>query len=423
MTHYATASFPISLDQVIRPNALKLSYYHVPTQTWPGRVPLSTRLGHHCKLPISPRSPYAILLAKKTFSTEGPTSNEIIANQTSCPTTLNAQEFSTFQSMLSGKTIRWITILVELASPNLNMSSADSVLLLKHLSAQLGPVDPDEPLRAGIVHCIFQDPFFCQALLRQLRRKLADIKSNWREMHLMEIIITLSLRVSTLAAQYQTSCDWAGDALQLVETTRDITLTWMRDLRKAGHDITDVAVTKQNQTYTLWASLLCKRTFAAFLTAMGSDFDCDDLAVLIECCATAHDSMPERVQDLPIVLQHSLVGDFKLQYKLKRRVEQALMQFGEESLLGAVQQLWLNVDKVTGFELDRDDRTWVTALVCSSNHHMTQTLQYNSLHGILLIDGEPLTVSRQPFKPLEYSRPVAPPFLCLSFFLDILCFL
>ncbi|KXJ89333.1 hypothetical protein Micbo1qcDRAFT_212713 [Microdochium bolleyi] len=395
MTHYATASFPVSLDQVIRPNALRLGYYHAPSKTWPGRTAVSAKLGHHCKLSIPPSSPYACLLAKKTFAngatSGGPSSNEIIASQASCPTNLSAQEFITFQTMMSGKTTRWITILVELASPNLNMSSADSVVLLKHLSAQLGPVEPDDPLRAGIVHCIFQDPSFCQALLRQLRRKLADIKSNWREMHLMEIIVSIGLRISTLAAQYRTSCDWAADAHQLVETSREITLTWMRDLRKAGQDIKDVEATKQNQSYTLWASVLCKRTFAAFLEAMGPDFDSDDLAVLIECCATAHDSMPERVQDLPPILQQSLVSDFKLQYKLKRRVEQAFLQFGEDSLLRAVRQLWLSADLLTNFELDQDDRSWITATVHSTSHQSAQSLQYNSLHGVLLIDGEPLT--------------------------------
>ncbi|KAH7018186.1 uncharacterized protein B0I36DRAFT_394922 [Microdochium trichocladiopsis] len=391
MTHYATATFPVGLDQVIRPNALKYGYYHDQTRTWPGRLHAHPKLLHHCKLTIPPSSPYATLLRKKTFAPDGngPSSYEIIANHTSCPPNLNAQEFSAFQSMLSGKAIRWITILVELASPNLNMSSADSVLLLKHLSAQLGPADPNDS--AGVTHSVFRDPVFCQALLRQLRRKLADIKDNWREMHLMEVIITLSLRIATLAAQHSTSRDWVPHALQLLESSRDITRKWMRDLRSAGLEIVDVGATKQNQCYTLWAAILCKRTFAAFITAMGPDIDSEDLAVLIECSATSHDATPEKIQDLPLVLQQSLTSDLRLQYQLKQRVERALAQSGAESLLAALKQLWIGADTLSDFEFEQHDKCWVTASIHSSSHHVAQSVQYNSLYGVLLVDGEPLT--------------------------------
>lgn len=400
MTHYNTATFPVSLDQVIRPNALKYGYYHSQTKTWPSRLPAQASLSHHCRLSIPPSSPYAKLLSKKSFSVDGdgPSSYEIVANHTSCPSNLNSQEFSAFQSMLSGKSSRWITVLVELASPNLNMSSADSVILLKHLSAQLGPADTKDV--AGTVHAIFQDPAFCQALLRQLKRKLADIKDNWREMHLMEIIITLSLRIATLVAQHAASRDWAIHAIQLLESCRNITLVWTRDLRTTGLRIDEVEAIKQNQCYTLWAAILCKRTFAAFITAMGPDIDSEDLAILIECCATSHDCTPEKVLDLPIVLRQSLANDYKLQHRLKQRVERALSQFGQESLLVALNQLWIGADVLTDFEIHEHDKTWVTASISFPSHRITQELQYNSMHGVLLVDGEPLTVRRKAVKIL-----------------------
>jgi len=112
---------------------------------------------------------------------------------------------------------------------------------------------------------------------------------------------------------------------------------------------------------------------------------------LIECCATSHDCTPEKVQDLPLVLRQSLANDYKLQHRLKQRVERALSQFGQESLLVALNQLWIGADVLTEFEMHEHDKTWMTASIHSSSHRMSQELQYNSLHGVLLVDGEPLT--------------------------------
>lgn len=396
MTHYATSSFLINLDQVIQPNALKYGYYSEATRTWPGRLNSRPTLAHHCRIPISASSPYSSWLEKRSFAVEGdgPSSYEIIANHTSCPAGLNAQEFFTFQSLLSGKATRWITILAELASPNLNMAATDSVLLLKHLSTQLGPADSDNVEGAGLIHTVFKDPVFCQTLLRLLRQKSNDIKDNWREMLLMEVIINLTLRIATLAVQHSGSRDWVPNALQLLETTRQTSLKWMRDLRNIGHDITEVEAAKQNQHYTLWAAVLCKQTFATYLTSMGAELDSEDLAILIECCASAHDSTPEVIKHLPSVLQHSLASDTKLQYRLKKQVKQALTHFGSQSLLQALQHLGLDVDVVEGVEVVSDDDGWVTARLRAEGHQREQKLEYSYLHGTLLVDTEPLTVSK-----------------------------
>ena len=83
-------------------------------------------------------------------------------------------------SLFSGKTRRWLQILTELGSFNLNFSSEATSQLISSLALQIGPASPEED-HLGDVHRAFLDRYFCQGLLAQL---------NWR----MEVKPFLSKR-------------------------------------------------------------------------------------------------------------------------------------------------------------------------------------------------------------------------------------
>ena len=71
-----------------------------------------------------------------------------------------------FQTLFSGKSRRWLQILVELGSSNLNFSTEATTTLMTFLALQIEPGDKENSLR--VVHRVFRDEAFCKRLVDQL---------------------------------------------------------------------------------------------------------------------------------------------------------------------------------------------------------------------------------------------------------------
>src|SRR6187402_3237738 len=119
MTHYARVSFPVEWENervgVCRPNGLKLSYFHEPSSTWPGRVKQRPSFSHHLRIELHSSSPYHRLFGAGSAAAwqDGPSSYEILANQAGCPAGTAIHEYLAFQALISGTSRRWLSILTE----------------------------------------------------------------------------------------------------------------------------------------------------------------------------------------------------------------------------------------------------------------------------------------------------------------------
>lgn len=388
--------FPVNLDQVCLPNGLKFAYYDQATQSWPGRKRKRPSFAHHCKLEVPKTSPFSPLLDAQASSInhDGPSSYEIVASQSSCPPGLNVNEFMAFQSLLSGKRRRWITILIELGSSNLNLASEAAVNLLSHQALQMGPLNETDEL-LGTIHGIFRDPSFCLALLLQLDQKLEGISSNWRETYLMEIVMTLVICVITLTVTHHEMSNITNQALEILIRARGVTLQWTRKLQQEMHKINDSKSVQSCQGYMLWAALLCKRFFVTYLRVPWLSLDKDALAVLVECSVIAHDNLPKNIQELPIMLRNSIMRDLRMMHELQGRISRAIERHGEEGMLIALHSQWSASESKQIRDLVFEEECWIRIDVddVDESDGMPQVLSYNYLHGVLLIDGEPLGVS------------------------------
>ncbi len=403
--------FPVDLDQICLPNGLKFAYFDQATRSWPGRKRIRPSFAHHCKLEAPKTSPFFPLLESlaTTIVGHGPSSYEIVASQSSCPQGLNIHEFMAFQSLLSGKRRRWIVVLIELGSSNLNLASEAAVNLLSHLALQTGPSGETDKL-LGTVHDIFRDASFCSALLVQLDQKLECISSNWRETYLMEIVVTLATRLMTLTVPYVGMSDITDRALQILLKAREYTLQWVRKLQQEIYKISDPKSAQNCQTYMLWAALLCKRSFVIYLRVPGRSLNRDALAVLIECCITAHDNIPKDIQELPVMLRNSIARDLRMMYKLQRRIAEAMQLHGKESILSALHSQWSASESKQTRDLVFDNECWLRLTVDDVHDSEPQLIGYNYLHGVLLIDGEPLGVGfKSPVSPSSSLTYIATP--------------
>ena len=393
-THYKGVRFPVSIDKVCVRNGLKLGYYDPISKCWPGRHSQTPSFAHHCRMKIPVNSPFSSLQLASDDAVEsiGPSSYAVVASQTKCPSGLNLHEFMAYQSLFSGKSRRWPLILIELGSSNLNFSTEAVTLLIAQLALQAGPAYNLDPLRT--VHRVFRDKAFCKRLIEQIDQRLGAIYFNWRETNCMETLLTLILRLCSIASKHI-----AVEASKLLEKARIATFRWIGLLREEIHRSTDASTDQQCSRYALWAALLCRRTFAMYAVD-GSAGEAENLqppalACFIECSITLQDNSVDDPAALPPLLRNILVRDLKMGYRMRVLLRRSI-KASPESLEMAINTLWPQAGSgvsrsfcETKF-LEPPHEWWVQSGTQATLQSHQQSIHFNLLEGHLLIDGKPL---------------------------------
>ncbi|RAL63868.1 hypothetical protein DID88_003511 [Monilinia fructigena] len=392
-THYANVGFPCDIEDVCLTNGLTLAYYDMSSKLWPGREWKNQRptFSHHFLFSVPKTSPFSMLSPELSVNINGPSSYEVIASQSRCPRGLNVHEFMAYQALFSGNTRRLTQLLVELGSQNLNFSTEAMTILVSRLVLEAGPNPSGDPLR--IIHQSFRDGTFCYRMIEQLEQKLENIKSNYRENHAMESILTILLRLKQLALS-----DIKISASRLLETARTITESWVQTLREEMKQKTDPVTASRCQGYCLWAALLCRRTFSY---QDGTLLEPTALRCFIECSITLQDNLSSDPALAPLSLKNAIVRDLKAVYRMRLILRDSLI-ISPESLLLAVGIVWPQPEGsepcvASSLIFDSPEKWWVQATIIGSSFMKEQTLNFHLFYGYLLIDGQPLGML-----PVEY---------------------
>jgi Protein of unknown function (DUF3638) len=393
-THYNGVRLPVDLDDVCLPNGLKWGYFDNATKTWPGRPAQKPTFAHHCQIVIPAGSPFSSLQFSTDFAVDsnGPSSYQVISSQTRCPSGLNVQEFTTYQTLFSGKARRWPQMLIELGSSNLNFGSEATASLMTHLALQAGPVYDSDPFRT--VHRIFRDEFFCKRLVEQIDQRLDGISSNWREINCAQMLLTLTLKLYFLASK-----PIVCEALKLLEKVRAATFKWIGQLRTEIHRSTDASTSKRCSRYAFWAALLCRRTFTVHV----KDVDAGQvrgllpaaLRCFIECSITLQDNLAVDPASLPALARNALISDLKMVHQIRFFLRRSL-EVSPNSLVSAISDVWPQPEgdmprSCSSAEfLELPDEWWIKSKVHATEQNKEQTIHYHLLEGHLLVDGQPL---------------------------------
>ena len=389
-THYSSVRFPANIDDVCLPNGLKFGYFDPLTKVWPARQACKPCFAHHFHITIPKSSPFSSLQFLPEFASDasGPSSYEVIASQTRCPSGLNVHEFMTYQALFYGTHSRWPSILVELGSSNLNFSTEATTLLVSKLALQAGPMLQADPLR--VVHKAFRDESFCKRLIEQLDLRLNGLSSNWRENHCMEMIITLILRLYALTV----NTDIISEAARLLENARRTTFNWISQLRLEINNATDADVSQRCSSYVLWAAMLCRRTFVVHADS-NDNLQPAALQCFIECSIALQDNLVNDPAALPRLLKNALIRDLKMVHRMRFLLRRSL-EANTESLLSAINTIWPEPEggpsrNCSGLRfLSFRDEGWIQLTVDSTKSTLQQTVHYHLLEGHLLVDGQTL---------------------------------
>ncbi|KAK1993934.1 hypothetical protein LX36DRAFT_728628 [Colletotrichum falcatum] len=394
VTHYTSVPFPVEWNGgrhgVCRPNSLKLGYFDERTSTWTGRTRFRPSFAHHTALVLPSKSPWNTLLESRAYALDGPgpSSYEVVASQSACPAGINTHEYLAMQSLMTGKSQRWIVLLTELGSTNLNFSSEVTMLLVSHLVLQSGPEDEKGDVLRQI-HKVFRDHHFCDRLLEQLCAKLDSLQANWRETYLMDVVITLLLRTHALTATNPNIFPRAFDA---IIRAREICLRWVEMLRTETFKASDNEAARRCQQYALWAAILCKRTYVIHASQFAL-LDNTALQTYVECCITVQDNLVVDVGALPQVLRQAVISDLKLSYRLSSLVRNSIIR-RPDTFRMAIMTVWPEADgrprQVESLRAEKAE--WI---MCEIHGHdgwdaRIQVVQYNTCTGLLLVDDRPL---------------------------------
>lgn len=403
-THYRLVPFPVPLAKVCLPNGLRLGLYDQQQKIWTARQTTLPSFARHCTSSLPSRSIFSSLgsILRAASDNAGRSANEIVASQMNCPSTLTQFEYAGFQELMLGTKLRWVQLLRELTSPNINFGTPATVALVSQLALQAGGYWKDNTLR--ISHWVFHDDHFCFALLRQIRTRLEAIKTNWRESQILECLITLAQQVWELGA----STDATEQAASVLKDIRATTLAWTRSLRQEILNARDGKIAQMRSKSALFAALLFRRTYVLEINDHSDNLSPETLADFIECSIVLYDNMPEdgsgRIANLPSSLRNMFVRDLKGVHRLRIKLRQSILSMGT-AVDCAMNRIWPAAAEApqkafTAWEfLPSPYEQWISAQSVATVGMRPQEFHYNIIVGSLLIDGQKL--SRL---PREYTK-------------------
>ncbi|KAF3060564.1 hypothetical protein CFAM422_011134 [Trichoderma lentiforme] len=392
-THYKFSTGLVPLEKIMLPFAADFQPYDQEAKIWVQDLFKTPPTLHHLcgvHVPVGLSSTVLRPQVHPAMNFDGPSSYEIQANITKCPPNMSVAEFSAYQKLLAGKSRRWLNILVELGSSNLNFSSEDTTLLLSQLAVQAGPCVQEGSDDLRDVHSVFKEREFVQQLKNQIQIRLDSIYTNWRETNCMELLINLSLRAFSLS----TDDEMRSQFIQLLISAREATLTWITSSQEESRRTTNKKDSDWIATYGLKASLLCRRTFEINLSSQ-TDLSAMDLATWIRASIALQENPVMRAPDISDPIRSNMIHDAKMAFSISSMVQAAVNthpQVIEEVISIVWKSITTNaVQSTSSWSFLPPPRSnWIQYIVPGDHEHLRsqQVLHLHILEGHFLVNGK-----------------------------------
>ncbi|KAL7927254.1 hypothetical protein ACQKWADRAFT_327147 [Trichoderma austrokoningii] len=320
-THYSFSNGLVPMDKIILPFAADFYLYDHEAKIWARDLAKTPTLNHICGIRV-PRGLSSTILIPEQHPAEnidGPTSYEIQANVTKCPSVMSVAEFSTSQKLLAGTSRRWLKVLVELGSSNLDFSNEDTAMMLSQLAVQAGPRLQEGSAALRSIHSIMTDVDFTGKLKEQIKGRLDSIRTNWRELSGMELLINLSLRAFSLLPDGE----MRGEFEHLLKVARSTALEWIDASQEEGRKTKDKKDVHRISIYSLKAALLCRRTFEIYIRR-GTALSATDLSSWIRASVALQENQVVGIDNLPDLVKIMLIHDAKMTFRLRSLIHVAV---------------------------------------------------------------------------------------------------
>ncbi|KAE8153499.1 hypothetical protein BDV25DRAFT_168741 [Aspergillus avenaceus] len=358
-THYKSRALPVTTTDILLPLGLRFAYYDTDREMWLRDFREDLTFAHHFSLKL----PNCIQ---------------------ECPPKLSVHEFCAHQNAMSGKHRRWLSILTELGSSNINFSLQDTVYLFRHLFMQAGPRLKHDNLR--VIHCVFRDPRFCDMLYKQIFRQVDSITVNWRETYHMETILTMTIQMCAYCCR-----EALPKAFALLLRIRGVVSTWVTALREEMRNAQEKNIAEQTAKYCFLSALLCRRTFA-FEASNSRKLTTESFRCFVEATISMQESLMVDISQLTILPRNMLIRDIKLSVIFGPMLRSSPTEYSW-GLESAINTCWSGVNASHRLYSEwrfvpNPQAWWITSTVREASSNVAQQLHYHLLEGHLLVDGK-----------------------------------
>ena len=400
-THYGECRFPCVEDDVVKPNGLRCSLYDVVKREWIPKEFPDLEIREVCTPDFS-FGPYGSLAWTGSSTTH--TSNEVLAQQSECPSTLSYHEWEAFGHIRSGHRLQWRNMMLELTNDTVAFKDSTVHFLFRQAAWQVEKRTNTDYREA---HIDPADELFGIDAVGVLRGRLGRIRDNWQEGWTASTLSILACRLFSLSNSVivqegireflsdlrQTVWKWLD---QVVRLQKEQGTRLEIDYGKTENSVKDM------RSRVIQLAATCRSTFALELDEVHWLFnDPQCLSIFIKCAIVLQNNSPGNIASLPTHLQYLVERDMVLSVGVIDLLVKAVLRdnAGMEDAIHYVWQgfrrdpslPWKSVgDRWTACQTDSRGRT-------DESRHVIVDL----LDGTVLVDGK--TISNLPKKILQHS--------------------
>ena len=258
-----------------------------------------------CSMEVTPSGPYKALQFSVLGTTH--TSNQIIASQTACSTTITLHDHEAFGHLRAGHKLQWRNMLKELRRGVLSISHSDVHVLFLQAMWQAEAKSKKNAWRRE-AHLDAAEPTFGLEALEEMADLLGKIEDNWTWSYACGTLIAMAARVLSMTDEQ----DVQIGAIEFLKRARGVTHRWLKEITRAQErgvlddkDMTNTpSAEASRQQQILLVALVCCSTFNVDESLICRVFEpARDISLLVECRSLIYTNKPPTLSSLPFALR------------------------------------------------------------------------------------------------------------------------
>ncbi|KAK5993505.1 hypothetical protein PT974_06937 [Cladobotryum mycophilum] len=383
ITHRRDRKVGVSAERdVCVNNGLRLRYFDDHRERFLDRFATTTRLSELCTFKLDSNSTTLQRFLLRTHEEPaGETPNAVVASQATCPEHMSLGEFKALATLPFGYRIQWMSVLTQLAMPDVSFNKFETAIFFLQVSLQVGPNNIAIVERCA--HKRLADAEFGHVMLEHLQRCVSCIKENWESNTALWIFTFLAVRLLSMTSQ-----ELRGQILDLLKECRMISYQWLKKLRSRAQETKDEDEDQRIQflRIALRVSLICADSFNVddeFLALVLSDPE--QSAILLEASINIYNNtgLLREKQDL---LERIIYDRWMLiLHRARPILEKEVLINSNPCLDLTITRCWPAFRREIEWHIVPPTCNWFET---KSGH---QKVHVNILTGELLVDGSPLS--------------------------------
>jgi hypothetical protein len=281
-----------------------------------------------CAMEVSSDGPYKALQYSVSDTTH--TSNQVIASQNSCSTTITLHDYEAYGHLRAGHKLQWRNMLKELRRGILSISHRDVHVLFLQALWQAEAKSKSNAWRRE-AHIDAAESAFGLEALEEMTDLLDKIENNWTWSYACGTLVAMAARILSLASGQEVQ----GAAIMFLKRARTVAHQWLKEITGAqgrdSVDDTDITNTSsaeailQKQRKILLVAMVCCSTFNVDEALVDCVFEpAQDISLLVECRNLIYMNKPPVIGSLPFTLRAFFDRDQLLALRLLPRLAEYL---------------------------------------------------------------------------------------------------